>query len=446
MEQLYLDNMYEVRLDIASFFDSIYTHSIPWAIHTKKMAKKDKSESLFGNILDNCMQNLNYGQTNGILVGNAVSRIISEIILCTVDKEIQNAFPKLNYKRYVDDYYIYVKNEFEINQVVSVIRQVLSKYELTLNENKIEVFKSPFTYGKPWVEQMKGFLHLKSDIFLKKTIMEYNNNKDIQIIKYGLKVIRYQKFSKDEWRLLESTLINLWVRFPSLSYIFVVIFKVNEEHLRVSLLKKAIYSIVDNNLPFRNDQEVIWAIWTVKIFNIDISKGYITNIIQSKNWLAIIIMLDIIKTKKLKQKKSILKLLEELYDEIFIEYLNEDANDPEFMWSDIWLLAYEADKNKWLNISQEKRFLFARKNQFFKELRTLGIDFYNGSYQYNILEPISKKSLYITRAEFGSILEKLQKSFKAKNNSGEIDNGLELTKEEEALLEELHEAANESDY
>lgn len=44
--------------------------------------------TLLGNQLDKLMRALNYDQTNGILVGNAVSRIISEIILCSVDEQI----------------------------------------------------------------------------------------------------------------------------------------------------------------------------------------------------------------------------------------------------------------------------------------------------------------------------------------------------------------------
>lgn len=89
IERQYQDNRYEIRLDISSFFDSIYTHSIPWAIHTIAVAKKKRNDkTLLGNKLDKCMQSMNYNQTNGILVGNAVSRIVSEIILCTIDEAI----------------------------------------------------------------------------------------------------------------------------------------------------------------------------------------------------------------------------------------------------------------------------------------------------------------------------------------------------------------------
>lgn len=446
VEQLYLDNLYELRLDIASFFDSIYTHSIPWAIHSKKVAKQDKSDQLVGNILDHCMQSMNYGQTNGILVGNAISRIISEIILCTIDGEIQKAFPNLKYKRYVDDYYIYIKKQVDINEVVSVIRQTLSNYELALNENKIQIYQSPFTYGKPWVEQMKSFLYLEPDLFLRKTIMEYNLYKDIQIIKYGLKVIQNHRFSKVKWQQIESILINLWVKFPSLSNILVTIFKMNEEHLRTRLLKRAIYSIIDNNLPYRNDQEVIWAIWTIRTFNIEVSQDYITLIIHSENWLAIIIMLDIIKTKQMKKTPYILKLLDELYDEIYNEYLKGDSNNTEFMWTDLWLLAYEADKNKWLNIKQDKTFLFARKNEFFKSLRDLDIDFYKGNQQFDTHATSLNKNPYVTRLEFTNLLAALQKSLNSKTDGEKNINIIELSQENKDLVNKLHEAVNDMDY
>lgn len=82
IECLFQENRYEIRLDINAFFDNIYTHCIPWVVHGIAVAKKHRNDmTLLGNQLDKLMRALNYDQTNGILVGNAVSRIISEIIL-----------------------------------------------------------------------------------------------------------------------------------------------------------------------------------------------------------------------------------------------------------------------------------------------------------------------------------------------------------------------------
>ena len=48
---------YVVHADVASCFPSIYTHSIPWALHGKATSKKLKSiTALEGNLLDKCTQ------------------------------------------------------------------------------------------------------------------------------------------------------------------------------------------------------------------------------------------------------------------------------------------------------------------------------------------------------------------------------------------------------
>jgi hypothetical protein len=48
---------YLVRADIAQFYPSIYTHSVPWALHTKPVAKAEmKNFALPGNGLDRELQ------------------------------------------------------------------------------------------------------------------------------------------------------------------------------------------------------------------------------------------------------------------------------------------------------------------------------------------------------------------------------------------------------
>lgn len=107
--------------------------------------KKHRNDmTLLGNQLDKLMRALNYDQTNGILVGNAVSRIISEIILCSVDEQISKKFPEISCCRFVDDYYIYVSKSSQIQEIISYIRTCLAQYELSFNENKIRITEGPF--------------------------------------------------------------------------------------------------------------------------------------------------------------------------------------------------------------------------------------------------------------------------------------------------------------
>lgn len=416
IKKLYLNNLFEIRLDIQSFFDSVYTHSIAWAMHTKSVAKKNKKDkTLAGNLIDSCLQNLNSGQTNGILVGNAVSRIVSEIILCSVDKEIKSKLPRINYLRYVDDYYIFVRDSSQINNIIATFRQELSQYGLMLNENKLQINESPFIYGKPWVEQMRVYARLDPQLLLEKTIIEYHLYKDISILKYGLKILRALSFSNAEWESLQPTIFNIWIRFPSLSNIITIIFKNNEKNISTSLLKKSIYAILDTHIVLNNDEEVIWAIWISKIFKVKLSLGYIEQVLDTDNWIAIIILLDMLCTRK--SEGSIKKQINKFRNRIIEEYFS-DINPQKGMDTDIWLLAYEADKNKWLNTSGTDTFLFARRHPFFKQLRELDVDFYSGDYKYDAVAiPKSKANIYVTHKELIELFKEYKALFEANHAS-----------------------------
>ena len=83
------DKMYELKTDISWFYPTIYTHTIPWALHGKKNAKDDSSDDLFGNVLDKNIRNCRHGQTTGIPIGPDTSLIIAEIVSCAIDDLLQ---------------------------------------------------------------------------------------------------------------------------------------------------------------------------------------------------------------------------------------------------------------------------------------------------------------------------------------------------------------------
>lgn len=437
IEKQYQNNRYEIRLDISSFFDSIYTHSIPWAIHTIPVAKKKRNEkTLLGNQLDKCMQAMNYNQTNGILVGNAVSRIISEIILCTLDEAIEKEFSELSCRRFVDDYYIYTRDSGQIQEIISFIRTNLAQYELSFNETKLQINESPFLYGKPWVEQIKQYMHLQPDVFLSRIIMEYNSNKDIAIIKYGLKVIAQCRYNAKNWPAMQSRLINLWVRFPSLSDHVIPILWHNKDKVSKSILKKALYSIINESLLLNREQELIWATWYAKVFDIPLAQTYIISILKSSNDSAIIILLDYIYKKGLQSKSAIKQQISLLHDSLVQEDIDDDGKSNQLMWTSHWLLAYEADRNKWLNVNG-KVFNYAQKNQFFKELLAKDVAFYDPSFIYDEPAKKTRNYEYATRSELYSAINRLKKMIDERLKiEGEQDQ-LTMTPEEAELYEEF---------
>lgn len=437
VKKLYKNNLYGLKIDIQTFFDSIYTHSIAWAIHGKKEAKINKgNKGMFGNQLDSALMLLNSSQTNGILVGNAVSRIISEIILCKIDNNIEKKKLDIDYLRYVDDYYIFTKDRSEIDSIISTFREELDNYELVINENKIEVLESPFIYGNSWVEQMKLYASVNPEKLLEKSIIEFHKYNDISIIKYALKILRTTSFTREEWKSIEPIIFNLLLKFPILLKSIIIILKNNYQNVNKVLLKKILYSIIDIHIPLRSEEEIIWVIWAFKVLNISMSTNYIRKILKTENWLAIIILLDI--TSKRKNEKGIRKILDnfrsKLKESYFPHYLENYSENN--MYTEIWMLAYEIDYNKWLNKpGAGNQFLEARKNQFFKLLKKNKISFYDTEYDYELIpENLFNNNTYVTRRELFKILEKIDE-----NNSALDDEEMI-----EIILSQMH--ADESTY
>lgn len=143
---LSLDYRYVLQTDITDCYGSIYTHSIPWSIHTKEEAKKKENRnnnSLIGVAIDNHLQDMSYGQTNGIPQGSVLMDFIAEMVLGCVDELLSKRLVDLRiekYKilRYRDDYRIFTNNPFEAEQITKVLSELLIDMGLKLNATKTE--------------------------------------------------------------------------------------------------------------------------------------------------------------------------------------------------------------------------------------------------------------------------------------------------------------------
>ncbi len=148
---------YVVEADIASCFPSIYSHSIPWALHTKDQAKKTSSLiRLSGNLLDKCTQNTRDRQTNGLLIGPNASNIISEIILTSIDADLQRKGHR-KVKRHIDDYRFYANSHEEAEKFIQDLGLSLRIFELSLNEKKTCIKALPRPSDENWVLVLNRF-------------------------------------------------------------------------------------------------------------------------------------------------------------------------------------------------------------------------------------------------------------------------------------------------
>ena len=160
-EEMTIHNMmgahYVVKADISKCFSSIYTHSIPWAMHGRDKAKRDRSILLPGNLLDKTTQGTRDGQTNGLLIGPHASNVISEIILTKVDEIVQRNEKYSQFSRHIDDYTFYAKTYDDAEDFIRELRIKLREYELVLNEEKTKILPMPLPIQTTWVRELNKF-------------------------------------------------------------------------------------------------------------------------------------------------------------------------------------------------------------------------------------------------------------------------------------------------
>ncbi len=149
--ELSLDYDYIITTDISNCYGSIYTHSIPWALHGKEYSKQHKQEDNIGNFIDNNIQNMHRGQTNGIPQGSILMDFIAEMVLSYIDvKLIDSLNEKDNisdYKilRYRDDYRIFVKSLNDGELIIKHLEQTMVPFGLKLNSQKTKISDNVIT-------------------------------------------------------------------------------------------------------------------------------------------------------------------------------------------------------------------------------------------------------------------------------------------------------------
>ncbi len=133
------------RTDISNCYNSIYTHSIAWALEGREEALADKIYALVGNKIDRLVQYSNDGRTNGISIGPALSDLISEIVLASIDRNVSNRIPDIEFSgtRFKDDYRFLCNTEDDAKKIFRVLSEELNKFNLSINENKTNIVKLP---------------------------------------------------------------------------------------------------------------------------------------------------------------------------------------------------------------------------------------------------------------------------------------------------------------
>jgi RNA-directed DNA polymerase len=140
--ELALDYAYVFHADITDCYAAIYTHSVAWALHGRDTAKRRRGDkTLIGNVIDDHIQDMRNGQTNGIPQGSVLMDLIAEMVLGYADLQLSKRLANDKVAdyfvlRYRDDYRIFVNNPQSGEAVLKTLTEVMIDLGLKLNTAK----------------------------------------------------------------------------------------------------------------------------------------------------------------------------------------------------------------------------------------------------------------------------------------------------------------------
>jgi hypothetical protein len=371
------DKLFELKTDISKYFPTIYTHSIPWAIHSKTVAKQNRNNfSLLGNLLDKAIRNAQSGQTIGIPIGPDTSRIISEILGCTFDKLLTDKFKLVGF-RYVDDCYFYFDSQSNAEKLFKHFQAILTEYGLDINEEKTTIKKQPFPFESKWVIELSNYQIRKNLKGQKTDLKNYvsfalelvtNHPKD-SVLKFAIKKLFYDRIYKSNWNLFESLIFRMGISEPVILPEILKLLLTYESWVNKDKLKRFINSIILEHVYKGHHYEVSWALWIAKTFSIGIKKTLAQQIFNSRDSISILICFDMIQRKLISDKVNLSSIESEINQNGFI---NE--------W---WLLTYEGIVKKWIKPNPTD---LISNNKYFSELKKKKIEFYDTNRQIPKIE------------------------------------------------------------
>ena len=272
---------YRVKADIASFFPSIYTHSIPWAVVGRDEAKVNSNEQLWYNRLDEAQRTVKRGETQGIPIGPATSHIISEFILSKVDGALRDAYL---FVRYVDDYECYCETREEAEDFILKLEQELRKYLLNLNPKKVLIEELPLTYQDQWVIRLRNVLPSNQ----KPTPMDIMNFLDFavdlqkrypegSVLKYAARTLaNAKKFDENSADFFLKYLIALAVHRPS---VLPVLCQIAKEYDVGSDLD--ITPVLKQSIKFQRSDAICWSLYFIGICGQGVSGNLADEIVKT---------------------------------------------------------------------------------------------------------------------------------------------------------------------
>jgi hypothetical protein len=363
------------KSDIQRYFPSLYTHSIPWAIHGKENAKKDispNSKDVPFNKLDQLVRRGQDGQTVGIPIGPDTSRIIAEIIGCSIDQRLVELAPKqiLDGVRHVDDFYFGADSYSDAEACVAALRVALREFGLEINDTKTDIHKSSSLRDDNWPRlisrRLAAYKKSNDDIFslFEETFDIAERTKNEAPVRYLLRrADKLKVFEDDHWGVTENFLIKCIYNFPhSTDYVSRIIVRrgITHDDLNRNKWARAIGNRLMTNSKMGHDHEICWLLWTATSLLLPLANDVATEIIAYSNPMVALMGAQALSRKLIDPKLDV---------SAWESHIHADQLADEW-----WMFAYECSLRGWLKANLKDA---ALKGTIFEFLKKSNVSFYD---------------------------------------------------------------------
>jgi len=295
---------YRLDVDVANCYNTIYTHSIAWAMCGKDEAKKYyrtkmpsslKSKYELADQLDTYMRYQKNNETNGIVVGPFTSRIFSEIIMAELDRKLTEK--GYHFRRYVDDFKFYFRTESQAQESLPVIEKVLNEYNLNLNTAKTEIHKYPFDVISQMKTAFEDALKKEGVFGVLNTAAQFQISGEKGAYKYALKMLKNCEIPIDDFDIIMPSLTNVMLIDPKYGKYVVGYLKHNIKKLDKNKLSNIMNQELESSLRTELQQESLIFIQIIRELSLNLTASNLINLLKTGDDFSIIIALDIWKNR-----------------------------------------------------------------------------------------------------------------------------------------------------
>lgn len=333
-----------LHADVSRCYPTIYTHSIPWALHGKSRAKASmRSATLLGNKIDKAIRDGQRGQTLGIPIGPDTSLLIAEIILARVDREMKKHLSK-SY-RWFDDYTIGFASESSARSGLAELERCLSNYELQLGSEKSRIQRLPGALDGGWKYQLLLFLsrikridqEIVEQLFQVVQDLSKQYPKD-SVATFAIQFLHSKTMTDRTWHELERTLAHFCLADASaLPRVCGLISRriLDSKPVDKDFWCEFISGHVMRHAPSDHGNQVSWALWLALLLETKLGQKPCVEICKMTDNVVALLYLHL-RSKGLTHLGSPVTRWQKLVSNTALVEEN-------------WLLVYEAIKKGWLS-------------------------------------------------------------------------------------------------